>query len=163
MKIARPSPCFSLAFMPTWTPPSGVVSSQLPARPLSVSRHLAASLRPGARGHSRVSQSRRPLYRPHGGALQETRRRDPPTGPLKLCLPYSVCISICIALAFTYGIKSVLFNFGVSSNAHDCCVTVAVCVCVTFRSVHVAIENVDASHAHTILVVWYRIYWCWQL
>ena len=37
------------------------------------------------------------------------------------------------------------------------CVTIAVCSCVTFRSVHVAIENVNDPHMHGILVVCYQV------
>ena len=36
--------------------------------------------------------------------------------------------------------------------------TIAVCTCVTFQSVHVVIENASASHMHAILVVSYKGY-----
>ena len=36
--------------------------------------------------------------------------------------------------------------------------TVAVCACNTFRSVHVVIENANASQIHAILVVWLNVY-----
>ena len=41
---------------------------------------------------------------------------------------------------------------------HDHSVTVAVCVCITFRSVHVVIENVNASHMHPICISFYQVY-----
>ena len=33
-------------------------------------------------------------------------------------------------------------------HSHDRCIAVAVCGCITFQSVHVAIENANVSHRH---------------
>ena len=73
---------------------------------------------------------------------------------------YCECVSICMMLAFVYGIKSVQFKLRVSSHAYVC-MTVAICVCVTFRSAHVAIENVNVSHMHPIRIV-RPSWWCQQ-
>ena len=40
----------------------------------------------------------------------------------------------------------------------DHCMTFAICICVTFQPVHVAIENANTSHTHAILVVWYHVH-----
>ena len=44
------------------------------------------------------------------------------------------------------------------THLRECCVTIVVCVCVTFQSIHVVIENTNASHTHDILIVWYQVH-----
>ena len=43
---------------------------------------------------------------------------------------------------------SSLASLVVRIDLDDCCVTIGVCGCVTFRSVHIVIANANASHMH---------------